>query len=191
MTKQCSVPSCGRSARSGGMCNAHYARYRRSGTPIGAGQMMRDSVPTKCSIEGCTRPHATRGLCGTHYERQRRTGVLTARPMRKKGEGTLGGGYCTFVRHVDGKKVRIRRCRLVMERIIGRALLPNETVHHKNGNKVDDRPSNLELWATPHGKGQRIEDLVKYAREILKTYGQIEKKLKRRKDPDPSELLLF
>lgn len=67
--------------------------------------------------------------------------------------------------------------RYVMSEIIGRPLLPTENVHHVYGQRDDNRPENLELWLVSQPKGQRVMDLLVWAREIVATYEPIEDKL--------------
>ncbi len=72
--------------------------------------------------------------------------------------------------HVNNIEIAMHR--KIMAEALGRDLLPEESVHHKNGDRADNRLENLELWSRNHPAGQRVSDLVKWAREILVLYGQ-------------------
>lgn len=87
---------------------------------------------------------------------------------------------------VNGKTVMEHR--VFVERFLSRKLDTLESVHHRNGVKTDntvgpcvvsleckcpDGPHNLEIWLRSkpgQPSGQRIPDLVRYAREILERY---------------------
>lgn len=69
-----------------------------------------------------------------------------------------------------GKSGRIMLHRKIMQEHLGRPLMKHENVHHKNGDRKDNRLSNLELWSTSQPTGQRVEDKLKWAREFLRMY---------------------
>ena len=71
---------------------------------------------------------------------------------------------------VTGKKHAIMEHRYVMSKHVGRPLFTEETVHHVNGIRSDNRIENLELFNSRHGPGQRVVDKVQFAIEILTLY---------------------
>jgi tellurite resistance-related uncharacterized protein len=69
---------------------------------------------------------------------------------RWQGGRTLRGDGYVLILQPDGK--RVMEHRVVMEAHLGRALLPDEVVHHINGVKDDNRIENLQLtdrWEHP------------------------------------------
>ena len=101
-------------------------------------------------------------------------GMITSRVQAREGNhnwkggrtvrADAGNGYVKIKMHghpCSDSKGYVLEHRLVMGERLGRALNRNEYVHHKNGNRLDNRPENLELWRTKKDPpGQRITDLI-------------------------------
>ncbi len=77
-------------------------------------------------------------------------------PAWKGGRKTRADGYVLVyapdhpyaISDSDGKKTYILEHRLVMEQYLGRYLLPDEVVHHKDGNPSNNDIGNLELFSS-------------------------------------------
>ena len=84
----------------------------------------------------------------------------TGAQRRLKGLGTWGrrlmtNGYVGWSAwNPDTKQSDwVLEHRLIMSWMLGRQLLPGENVHHRDGNRANNDPSNLELWTIQHPAG--------------------------------------
>lgn len=175
----CAVAACDRPATARGWCHAHYLRWTRTGDVQPGQDLARRRRPRRCSVPACERPAHAAGLCRAHHKRQLKGDLRPETPIRDaapRGSGwvqRLGYRYVPVPSAdrdlVDGARQAFEH-RLVMARHLGRPLLAEENVHHRNGDRLDNRLENLELWSTSQRQGQRVEDKVRHAKEVLELY---------------------
>lgn len=76
----------------------------------------------------------------------------------KRGEGRYVNNFGYVMLHKPDDpgadpKGYVRDHRYVMEQMLGRRLKQGEDVHHKNHDRTDNRPENLEvIWRSQHGR---------------------------------------
>lgn len=173
----CSVEGCEHPVDANGLCHGHDQRVRRNGDPEPERPLTRRRHDPICQVDDCDREVHAHGWCRTHLARHERHGdVLADVPIQTaQGEGHEQHGYWHVPippesRWLTNGETPYAEHRLRMAEHLGRPLAPDEVVHHRNGNRRDNRIENLELWSVYQPKGQRVTDKVAYAVEILRRY---------------------
>jgi hypothetical protein len=118
---------------------------------------------TGCDFPGCSNRHSCHGYCAAHY-RQLQRGKPQVPLNLRKGWYKASNGYI-YIWEPDhpnsNKHGYVAEHTKVMASMLGRPLLPEEEVHHRNTQRDDNRPENLELWARGRQPpGARVSDLV-------------------------------
>lgn len=126
-----------------------------------------------CFVNLCNEKAHAYGYCVAHYGFWKRNG--DPNKTVRKGYHLNKQGYVIVWKYNEllAPSIKILEHRYIMAKHLGRPLRKDEQVHHKNNNRSDNRIENLELWTTNQPIGGRVEDLVLWAKQILKLYDSI------------------
>jgi hypothetical protein len=162
-----------------GSRNSIYALFKREGITLKRGGSVKrfvppeerdsiitlwtagDSMNTIMKKTGSGRDVILRVLREADIEFERRPARLTGvnAPNWRGGEVLIAKGYAAVRIGDDHPFAEMRtngyvlKHRLVMAEHLGRPLRSDETVHHKNGDRLDNRLENLQLRQGQHGVG--------------------------------------
>ena len=138
-----------------------------------------------CVVPKCTKTALTKdGVCRPH-DRLRREGdpnwqLYVVPNKAPNGAGHTDANGYRIIQHKGRKRLEHS---VKMEELLERELDGEENVHHRNGNRADNRTDgplrlvngklqsgNLELWSTKQPAGQEIGPKLEWAEELQEEY---------------------
>ena len=157
-----------------GLCPAHYQRLRKG---ISLEDPLQGQYKNElCEVIDCGKPRFCYQFCKNHYRKYKTWGDASAGKVKgiySKNKTLTKHGYVSWY---DPESIhanshgRVYEHRHVMGEAIGRPLYEHENVHHKNGDRSDNRIENLELWSKSQPPGQNVKDKLAWANEIISLY---------------------
>lgn len=154
----------------------HFLVHKLSGRPL-------KYCSKKCAIKKCNLNRFNNKVirakhCADGRKRYwKKHGIKSEKDFRcaPKGSGCITKyGYKRLIKHGHPNAATcgaIFEHTFIMSEHLGRPLHKEERIHHKNGVKLDNRIENLEIWTISQPYGQRLEDKLSWAKEILEKYG--------------------
>lgn len=164
----CKQLDCGRPVFASGYCRSHHRRWKAGelDKPIRVDKYDENQT---CLKDDCSKPVSHNFLCIGHIRNDDYV------PYGMTGKCISSQGYVKVASNHESNPYSkaVLEHKLVMEKHLGRELFAGENVHHKNGDRTDNRIENLELWDRSQPPGQRVSDKITFYIEFLEQHGYV------------------